>query len=156
MGNSAPRQSGDSCSTTCSPVGPSHLTGGFSARPGSDAAPRPRGPHVAPLDAAAPRHKCALPSVVHVLRKLPGGPEDPRSPCVGEHAAPTTVLLPPLAQGGTSGLSPALSGNETRREDLPCPSSSSARGPSARTPCAQLRPFPGAALTAGCIQLTTR
>ena len=53
---------------------------------------------------------------------------------VGKHAAPTMVLLPPLAQGGTSGSSPALSGNETQREDSPCPSSSSARGPSALTP----------------------
>ena len=99
---------------------PSHLTGGLRAQAEGNAKPRPRGPHKAPSDTATPGHESALPSVVRTLRKLLGGPGDPCSPCVGEHAAPTMVLLPPLAQGGASGLSPALSGHETQREDSPC------------------------------------
>lgn len=134
----------------CGP--PSHLMGGLRARPRGDAEPCPRGPQEAPSDTAAPGQESALPSVICMLRKLPVGPGDPGSPCVGEHATPTMVLLPPLAQGRTSGLSPALSGYERWRDDSPCPSSSSARGPSA-LPSASPRPFSGAALRAGCIQL---
>ena len=91
-----------------------------------------------PFRHSRPRTRvCSAVGLVHAA-KLPVGPGDPGSPCVGEHTIPTMVLLPPLAQGRTSG-----------------PSSSSARGPSA-LPSASLRPFSGAALMAGCIQLITR
>lgn len=52
----------------CGP--PSHLTGGFRARPGGDAKPGPRGPQEAPSDIAAPGQESALPSVLCMLRSF--------------------------------------------------------------------------------------